>query len=275
MTYSDYRHLRFERPEAGVLQITIDRPERMNATDERLHRELTTVWRDVADDQETRVALITGAGRAFSAGGDLEMLERMAGDYRRVAAMATEAAQLVLNMLDCEKPIVSAINGTAVGAGLAVALMADISVMAQGARLTDGHLRLGVAAGDHATILWPLLCGMAKAKYYLLTADFIDGAEAERIGLVSRSVPAGEVLETALLIATRLASGPQQATRWTKRTLNHWLRQAIPAFDASVAYEMLTFLGEDVREGARSIQERRQPSFPSVAADPRPEPEGG
>ncbi len=275
MTYSDYRHLRFERPEPGVLQITIDRPERMNATDERLHRELTTVWRDVADDQETRVALITGAGRAFSAGGDLEMLERMAGDYRRVAAMATEAAQLVLNMLDCEKPIVSAINGTAVGAGLAVALMADISVIARGARLTDGHLRLGVAAGDHAAILWPLLCGMAKAKYYLLTADFIDGAEAERIGLVSRSVPAGEVLETALLIATRLASGPQQATRWTKRTLNHWLRQAIPAFDASVAYEMLTFLGEDVHEGARSIQERRSPSFPSVAADQRPELEGG
>lgn len=269
MIYSDYRHLRFERPAAGVLLITIDRPDRMNATNERLHWELTTVWRDVADDEETRVALITGAGRAFSAGGDLEMIERMAGDYRRVAAMATEAARLVLNMLDCEKPIVSAINGTAVGAGLAVALMADISVIAQDARLTDGHLRLGVVAGDHAAIIWPLLCGMAKAKYYLLTADFIDGAEAERIGLVSRSAPAEEVLDTALRIATRLASGPQQAARWTKRTLNHWLRLAIPAFDASVAYEMLTFLGDDVTEGARSIQEHRTPNYPS-AADPSP-----
>jgi enoyl-CoA hydratase len=261
MPYSDYRHLRFERPATGVLQITIDRPERMNATNERLHRELSTVWRDVADDEDTRVALVTGAGRAFSAGGDLEMIEQMAGDYRRVAAMATEAAQLVLNMVDCEKPIVSAINGTAVGAGLAVALMADISVIAQDARLTDGHLRLGVVAGDHAAILWPLLCGMAKAKYYLLTADFIDGAEAERIGLVSRSVPSAEVLDVALGIATRVASGPQMAARWTKRTLNHWLRQAIPAFDASVAYEMLTFMGEDVREGARSIQEKRAPRF--------------
>jgi enoyl-CoA hydratase len=261
MNFGDYQHLRFDRQDHGVLLITIDRPDRMNATDERLHSELAGVWDDIDRDPDTTVAVITGAGRAFSAGGDLEMIERMAGDYRRVAAMATEAASLVTNMLDCEKPIISAINGTAVGAGLAVALMADISVIAAEARLTDGHLRLGVVAGDHAAIIWPLLCGMAKAKYYLLTADFIDGAEAERIGLVSRSVPRDEVLDTALEIASRIATGPQIAARWTKRTLNHWLRAAIPAFDASVAYEMLTFLGSDVREGARAIAERREPVF--------------
>ncbi|HEX4437208.1 MAG TPA: enoyl-CoA hydratase/isomerase family protein [Solirubrobacteraceae bacterium] len=257
----DYEHLRFERREHGVLLITIDRPERMNATNERLHTELAGVWRDVADDEQVRVAVVTGAGRAFSAGGDLEMIQKMAGDYRRVAAMASEAAGLVTNMLDCEKPIVSAINGTAVGAGLAVALMADISIIAEDARLTDGHLRLGVVAGDHAAILWPLLCGMAKAKYYLLTADFLDGREAERIGLVSRCVPAEQVLETALEVAERIATGPQDAARWTKRTLNHWLRQAIPAFDASVAYEMLSFLGDDVQEGSQAIRERRPPRF--------------
>jgi enoyl-CoA hydratase len=261
MNFADYNDLRFERHSGGVLQITIDRADHLNATDERLHRELSHVWNDVDRDDETRVAVITGAGRAFSAGGDLEMIEQLAGDYGRVAAMASEAARLVLNMLDCEKPIVSAINGTAVGAGLAVALMADVSVIAQDAQLTDGHLRLGVVAGDHAAIVWPLLCGMAKAKYYLLTADFIDGAEAERIGLVSRAVPREEVLQTALEIADRIASGPQLAARWTKRTLNHWLRTAIPAFDASVAYEMLTFMGTDVREGARAIQERRAPRF--------------
>lgn len=261
MDYAHYEHLLFDRHPHGVLQITINRPDRLNATNDRLHTELANVWRNVADDPDTRVAVVTGAGRAFSAGGDLEMIDRMAGDFRRVAAMASEAAQLPLNMLDCEKPIVSAINGTAVGAGLAVALMADISVIAQDARLTDGHLRLGVVAGDHAAILWPLLCGMARAKYYLLTADFIDGVEAERIGLVSRCVPREEVLDTALEIATRIATGSQQAARWTKRTLNHWLRQAIPAFDASVAYEMLTFMGEDVREGANAIQERRPPRF--------------
>jgi enoyl-CoA hydratase len=259
--FDSYRHLRFERREHGVLLITIDRPERMNATDDVLHRELCGVWRDVADDAETRVAVVTGAGRAFSAGGDLEMVQRMAGDYARVAEMAAEAAGLVTNMLDCEKPIVSAINGTAVGAGLAVALMADISIVAEDARLTDGHLRLGVVAGDHAAILWPLLCGMAKAKYYLLTSDFLDGREAERIGLVSRCVPNDQVLPAALEVAERIATGPQHAARWTKRTLNHWLRQAIPAFDASVAYEMLTFLGSDVREGARAIAERRPPEF--------------
>jgi enoyl-CoA hydratase len=244
-----------------VLLITIDRPERMNATDERLHGELASVWPDVAQDAETRVVVITGSGRAFSAGGDLDMIERMAGDWRRISAMAGEAAALVTNMLDCEKPIVSAINGTAVGAGLAAALMADISVIGEGARLSDGHLRLGVTAGDHAAIVWPLLCGMAKAKYYLLTADFIDGREAERIGLVSRCVEDARVLDEALAIAERIATGPQQAARWTKRTLNHWLRAALPAFDASIAYEMLTFFGEDVREGARSLRERRAPRF--------------
>ncbi|MGZ4173307.1 MAG: enoyl-CoA hydratase/isomerase family protein [Solirubrobacteraceae bacterium] len=259
--FSVYEHLRIERREHGVLQLTIDRPERMNATNARLHAELATVWRDVAEDEQTAVAVVTGAGRAFSAGGDLEMLEQMAGDPQRVFAMAGEAAALVHNMLDCEKPIVSAINGTAVGAGLAVALMADISIIAQDARLTDGHLRLGVVAGDHAAILWPLLCGMAKAKYYLLTADFIDGLEAERIGLVSRCVPADEVLDTALEVATRIATGPRQAARWTKRTLNHWLRAALPAFDASVAYEMLSFLGEDAREGIAALRERRAPNF--------------
>lgn len=260
-SYDDYRQLRFERRGHGVLLITIDRPERMNATDERLHAELAGVWREVADDDQTSVAVITGAGRAFSAGGDLDMVQRMAGDYGAVAAMAGEASRLVLSMIECEKPIVSAINGTAVGAGLAVALLADISVIASDARLTDGHLRLGVVAGDHAAILWPLLCGMAKAKYYLLTADFIDGREAERIGLVSRCVEPGQALDTALEIAGRIASGPQHAARWTKRTLNHWLRAAIPAFDASVAYEMLTFLGEDVNEGTRALRERRAPRF--------------
>jgi enoyl-CoA hydratase len=261
MPYDDYKRLRFDRRDAGVLLITIDRPERLNATDERLHSELSRVWRDVAGDPEAAAVVVTGAGKAFSAGGDFEMLERMTGDYRRVAAMAGEAAELVLSMIDCETPIVSAINGTAVGAGLAVALMADISVIGEGVRLTDGHIRLGVGAGDHAVLLWPLLCGMAKAKYYLLTADFIDGREAERIGLVSRCVSDERVLDEALQIAGKIARGPRQAARWTKRTLNHWLRAAIPAFDASIAYEMLSFMGEDVREGASALRERREPRF--------------
>jgi enoyl-CoA hydratase len=261
----NYEHLTFERRDHGVLLITIDRPERLNAANSRLHWELGQVWRDVATDPEIRVAVVTGAGRAFSAGGDLDMVLEQAKDFNHVAALNKEAADIVHNMVACDKPIISAINGVAVGAGLAVALLADISIVAEEAQLTDGHLRLGVVAGDHASIIWPLLCGLAKAKYYLLTSDFIDGREAERIGLVSRCVPRAELMDDALALADRLAQGPQHATRWTKRALSHWVRAAAPIFEASLAYEMLTFFSDDVIEGATALQERRQPEWPSAA----------
>jgi enoyl-CoA hydratase len=177
-----------------------------------------------------------------------------------------EAGDIVYNIANLDKPVVSAINGVAVGAGLAVALMADISIMSETARLTDGHIRLGVGAGDHAAIIWPLLCGMAKAKYYLLTADFVDGKEAERIGLVSLCAPEAEVLPKAMEVATKLATGPQMAVRWTKRALNNWIRQAGPIFDNSLALEMLGFFSEDVGEGLRALKERRDPNFPSAQA---------
>jgi enoyl-CoA hydratase len=167
-------------------------------------------------------------------------------------------------MINMDKPVLSAINGVAVGAGLAVALLADISIMSETARLTDGHLRLGVAAGDHAMIIWPLLCGMAKAKYYLLTADFIDGKEAERIGLVSLCAPQEQVLPRALEVAQRLATGSQLAIRWTKRALNNWLRVAGPIFDNSLALEMMGFFTDDVPEGLKAVREKRPPVFPSA-----------
>ncbi len=257
-----YEHMLFERHDNGVILITLNRPERYNATNATLHRDLGLVWRDIDDDPDVRVAVVTGAGKAFSAGGDMELLEQMTVDHEKLAVQLDEASAIVYNMINCNKPIISAINGVAVGAGLTVALMADISIIAEEARLTDGHLRLGVGAGDHAVIIWPLLCGMAKAKYYLLTAEFIDGPEAERIGLVSRCVPAAQLMETAMEVAQKLATGPQHATRWTKRTLNNWLRTAGPAFDASVALEMLAFLGDEAKEGVRALQEKRPPSFP-------------
>jgi len=263
MDYRDYQHLTFERREHGVVLVTINRPEVLNATNDRLHWELTQVWLTFDADEAARVAVVTGAGRAFSAGGDLEMVDANSRDPRRLARTVREASDLVYNMINTDKPIVSAINGVAVGAGLVVALLADISIMAETARFTDGHTKLGVVAGDHAAILWPLLCGMAKAKYYLLTSEFIDGREAERIGLVSLCVPAEQVLPRALDVADRLARGAQQAIRWTKRSLNNWLRQAGPIFDQSIALEMLTFMSEDVREGLAAIREKRPPAFPS------------
>jgi enoyl-CoA hydratase/carnithine racemase len=264
MDYKDYQHLVFERRPHGVLLITLNRPQVLNATNDRMHWELTQVWLTIDRDAETRVAVVTGAGRAFSAGGDLEMVEANATDPRRLANTVREASDIVYNMINLDKPVVSAINGVAVGAGLVVALMADISIIAEDVRFTDGHTKLGVVAGDHAAIVWPLLCGMAKAKYYLLTSDFIDGREAERIGLVSLCVPRDQLLAKAFDVADRLAQGSQQAIRWTKRSLNNWLRLAGPIFDQSIALEMLTFMSEDVREGLRAIREKRPPKFPSA-----------
>ena len=265
MQYSDFQFLKFEWPENGVLLITINRPEVMNATNARLHWELTQIWPVVHEDPAVRVIVITGAGdKAFSAGGDLEWIEEMVGDAAKISNTMKEASDIVYRMLDCEKPIISAINGVAVGAGLAVALRADISIMAETARITDGHVRLGVAAGDHAVILWPLLCGMAKAKYYLMTADFIDGKEAERIGLVSFSAAPEDVLPRALKTAHKLAIGSQQAIRFTKKSLNQWMRLAGPAFDNSLALEMLCFLGDDAKEGVAAVREKRAPVFPSA-----------
>src|SRR3989441_8779282 len=263
MDYSAYQHLLIEKKD-GIALLTINRPESLNSTNFRLHYELSRVWLDLAADDEVRVAVITGAGRAFSAGGDFEVVEKSMGNLEVVAQTMKEARDIVHNMINCDKPIISAINGVAVGAGLAVALMADISIMAETARITDGHTKLGVVAGDHAAIVWPLLCGMAKAKYYLLTSDFIDGKEAERIGLVSLAVPADQLMPKALEVADKLAQGSQMAIRWTKRSLNNWLRMAGPIFDNSMALELLTFMGEDVREGLQAIREKRPAKFPSA-----------
>jgi enoyl-CoA hydratase len=261
MDLASYQHLKFDRHPNGVLLITLNRPEVLNAAHEAMHSELARVWADISADDDTRVAVVTGAGRAFSAGGDLGMVERQIGNYGLVTSMLKEMSDLVYNMANCEKPIVSAINGVAVGAGLVVALLADISICANDARLGDGHVRLGVAAGDHAAIIWPLLCGLAKAKYYLLTGEMVTGEEAERIGLVSRALPREEVLPEAMNVAIRLATGPQLAIRLTKRALNGWIRNAGPIFDQSAAYEMLTFLGDDIREGLASLREKRAPQF--------------
>ena len=254
MNVDDYAQLTFTRQDHGVLLITMDRPEKYNATDEQMHGELARVFRDVSDDPDVRVAVITGAGKAFSAGGDLAMVERMTGDHEKVMHILKEMSDLVYSIVDCEKPVVSAINGVSVGAGTVVGLLADISVCAQDARLGDGHVKLGVAAGDHAAIIWPLLAGMAKARYYLLTGEMITGTEAERIGMVAKALPKEKVLPEAMTVAGTLATNAQLAVRWTKRALNSWIKQASPIFDQSAAYEMLGFMGPDVVEGVAALR---------------------
>ena len=260
--YADFDGLVIDRPSDGVLRITLDAPN-LNAVSPDVHRQLADVWPVVDRDPEARVALLRGAGRAFSAGGSFELIDQIVDDEGSRLRTLREARDLVVNILDCDTPIVSAVHGVAVGAGLVAALLADVSVVGRTARIIDGHTRLGVAAGDHAAVCWPLLCGMAKAKYYLLTCDDLSGEEAERIGLVSICVDDDAVQDRALAVAEQLAGGAQQALRWTKHTLNHWYRAQLPAFDASLAYEFLGFTGADAREGLASHREKRAPDFRS------------
>ncbi len=225
------------------------------------HRELADIWLDVARDDSVRSAVLRGSGLGFSGGGDLAMVQEMTTDHAVRTRVWKEARDLVYNVINCDKPIVSAMHGPAVGAGLVAGLLADISIAARGAKIVDGHTRLGVAAGDHAAIVWPLLCGMAKAKYYLMLCDPISGEEAERIGLVSLAVDDDTLLDKAYDVADRLAAGSQTAIRWTKYSLNNWLRQAGPAFDTSLALEFMGFGGPDVHEGVASLRERRAPRY--------------
>jgi enoyl-CoA hydratase len=259
--YERYPSLVLDRPAPHVLRLTLRAPGRLNAVDASAHRELAGIWRTIAEDDETRAVLVRGADGAFSAGGDLDLVLEIARDPATRMRVFQEARDLVHNVIDCPKPIVSAMAGPAVGAGLAVGLLADISLATPSTRIVDGHTKLGVAAGDHAVIVWPLLCGLAKAKYHLLLCEPLDGAEAERIGLVSLCVPEDELEERALAIAVRLTQASQPAIRHTKLALNNWLRSAGPAFDASLALEFLDMTAGEVEEGVAAVREKRAPRF--------------
>ena len=259
--YDEFTSLEFDRPEESILRITLRNPGKLNAVGDVAHAQLAAVWQTIDRDEDTRVVLVRGADGAFSSGGDLGLVEDIAGDWETRLRVFHEARDLVYNLVNCAKPIVAAIDGPCVGAGLAVALLADISIATPGATIVDGHTRLGVAAGDHAVIVWPLLCGMAKAKYHLLLCEPVDGVEAERIGLVSCCVPADALEERSLDVARKLAAGSQHAIRHTKLALNNWLRAAGPAFDASLALEFLDMTGPDVAEGVAAVREKRRPSF--------------
>jgi enoyl-CoA hydratase len=257
----EFPSLQFAAAEAGVLEIIISNPKKLNAATEAMHRDLALVWRAIDIDEGVRAVLVRGDGAHFSSGGDFEMIERMIGDEATLLRVWKEAGDLVYNLINCSKPVVSAVRGSAVGAGLAVALLADVSIAADNARILDGHTRLGVAAGDHAVIIWPLLCGLAKARYHLLTNKPLSGAEAERIGLIALAVPDAEVLDRALDTARTLAAGSATAIRWTKHALNNWLRLAGPSFDTSLALEFLGFRLADAREGLAAMRAKRPAVF--------------
>lgn len=258
--YQEFSGLTFENNQPGVLEVVFDGPN-LNAVDEDVHRQLPQIWPVIDQDPEVRAVVVRGSGKAFSAGGSFDLIDAQIADYGVRMRVMRESRDLFYNLINCSKPIISAIHGPSVGAGLVVALMADISIAARDARIIDGHTRLGVAAGDHASMVWPLLCGMAKAKYLLLTCRKISGEDAERAGLVSLTVDKDELLVTAREVAGELSDGAQEAIRWTKYSLNQWYRQQGPLFDAALGLEFLGFGGPDVAEGVASHRERRAPSF--------------
>ena len=246
--------------EDGILELVFDGPN-LNAVGEEVHSDLAVVWHAIDTDPDVRTVLVRGANGAFSAGGRFDMIEKCMQDYAYRTRMFKETRGIVHGMLECSKPIVSAVQGVAVGAGLVVAILSDVSIVARDTRLLDGHTRLGLAAGDVAVISWPLLCGMAKAKYHLLTCEPLTGERAADIGLMTEAVDAADVDERARGIARQLNAGAQDAIRFTKMALNHWYRVMAPAFDFSVAAEMYGLGGPDVAEGKAAVKEKREPKF--------------
>lgn len=264
--YARFKSFKFDRPHPRVLRLTFKSALKLGVMDPNMHRELSEIWPVLDDDSSVSVIIVTGDGKSFSAGGDLPHELKVAKDYDLRMQAMKETRNLVYGMINCTKPIVSGIRGWAVGAGAAAALLADVSICAKDANFMDGHTKIGVCAGDHAMIIWPLLTSMAKAKYYLMCCEKLDGVEAERIGLVSMAVDDAEVEAKTIKIASQLAESAQAAIRWTKYSLNSWIKAAAPIFDASVAYEFMGFAGPEGWEGINAFLEKRAPKFPTDTA---------
>lgn len=261
----NYEYLKFARPKPGLLEVILSNPGKLNSVTAKGHEELAHVWHDIDRDDSVQVVLLRGEGGTYSAGGDMKLVEGIAGTWETRMRAWKEASDIVYNVINCAKPTVCAMEGVSVGAGLAAGLLCDITIAGRNTRIIDGHTRLGVAAGDHAAIIWPLLIGMAKAKYYLMLCETLKGEEAERMGLVSLVADDDKVMEAAYGVCDKLLNGAHTAIRFTKHSLNNWLRMAGPTFDASLALEFLGFGGPEQKEGHAAIVEKRRPKYPPKA----------
>ena len=261
MNFSDYETLLFER-RGRVLQITLNRPAKLNAVDEAMHAELARLFVDVSNDPDCDVAVLTGAGRAFSAGGDIAWMQKMIDQPTSFEKTAREGRQIVYSLLECEKPLIAKLNGHATGLGATIALFCDVIFASDQAKVGDPHVSVGFVAGDGGAVIWPQLVGYARAKEYLMTGDLLDAAEAERIGLVNHVVPAAELDERVDRFADKLAAGATRAIRWSKMSVNIGLRQvAHSILDASLAYEAMSNRTRDHQEAVNAFREKRAPVF--------------
>lgn len=262
--YADYQHLTID-VEDRVATVTLNRPDALNAINVELHRELERIWPDIDADPGIDLVIVTGAGRAFSSGGDVKRMAARAGTQEGLlhALNTPQGTRRIVNgLLDMQQPVVAAVNGDVTGLGATIALLCDVTVIAEEARIGDTHVLAGLVAGDGGAVIWPLLVGPQKAKEFLMTGRLIKGREAAELGLANYVRPADEVMSLAREIADRIARQPKWAVRWTKLAVNKWLKHQVNLIlDSGLGYEIATLFTEDHKEAATAFAEKRKPQF--------------
>lgn len=263
--YTGFEHIKVDVL-GGIATVTMNRPEVLNAVNERLHVELGDIWRTVDADPDVEVIILTGEGKAFCAGGDISRMKDWAADDQRALENVLEIGALgraiVNNMLEIQKPVIAAVNGDATGIGSTLALLCDVAVMAENARIGDTHVPAGLVAGDGGTVLWPMLIGPMKAKEYLMTGQLLTGTQAAELGLVNYVCPRDQLVSKANELAQRFLAQPRWAMRWTKMAVNKLIKQQSNlVLDTSMALELVTMFTNDHKEAARAFMEKRKPKF--------------
>lgn len=260
-TYDEYTTIAASR-QGRILTLTLNRPEALNAVNAQMHTELSDIFYDVQNDSDADIIVLTGAGKAFCAGGDIKWMQDAIDQPESFERTAVEAKRIVFGQLDLEKPLICRLNGHATGLGATIALFSDIIIATDRARIGDPHVSVGLVAGDGGALIWPQLVGYARAKQYLFTGDLMTAAEAERIGLINQVVSDDQLDATVNALAERLAKGATKAIRWTKVTTNLALKQLVHAhFDAGIAYEVMSNVTRDHQEGVNAFREKRKPDY--------------
>ncbi|MBN43385.1 MAG: enoyl-CoA hydratase [Alphaproteobacteria bacterium] len=261
MDYDGYTAINVER-DGRVLRLTLSRPETLNAIDAVLHEELSRIFFDVDSDDDADVVVLTGAGKAFCAGGDLQWLNAMHGDPAAFARTVWEGKRLINSLLDLQKPIIARLPGHAIGLGCTIALFCDIIYATENAKLGDPHVAVGLVAGDGGAVIWPQLIGYARAKEYLMTGDLLSAQDAAAIGLINHAVPVGELDASVDAMATRLADGATNAIKWTKASVNGGLKQAANAvLDTAFNFEAMSQMTDDHRIATEAFMNKETPKF--------------
>lgn len=261
MYFDEYKSINFAR-RGKVLQVTLNRPDKLNAVDEEMHGELASLFLDVANDPDSEIIVLSGAGRAFSAGGDIDWMQKMIDIPEAFEKTAREGRRIIDSLLDCPKPIIAKVNGHATGLGATIALFCDVIFASEAAKIGDPHVSVGLVAGDGGAVIWPQLIGYARAKEYLLTGDLMAASEAARIGLINHAIPSSELDAKVEAFANRLASGAIKSIRWTKASVNIGLKQLVQSvMETSLAYEHISSRTADHQEAVNAFREKRTPQF--------------